>query len=144
MPDQGTTNFSQKVQKKNIYCLQVPPMNSLRGAKRMLLDQGQINDVVETSVWQLESRRRSVAAWVSGSVGKKVMQFYGWNTTPYCNASPGPPWRHQEKGLVWEPLNLPASAPTETVRSSLNRPVLCPNEVQTLVDNAFLELLNSL
>ena len=43
------------------HLVQLPNMQQLLGAKRMLLDQAQIDDVLETSVWGLHSvRRRAV------------------------------------------------------------------------------------
>lgn len=93
----------------------IPDMRALLGAKRMLLDQSQVDDALETSVWGLESRRRSTAVWLPRAAGKAVMAHYGWARTKYVEPGAGPPWRNSEQGLAWELLTLPEHADNETV-----------------------------
>jgi hypothetical protein len=94
-----------------------PDMRSLVGAKRMLLDQAHIDDALETSVWRLHSRRRTIAAWLPHRDGRSLMTFHGWNATKYADAAPGPAWTHQKGGLVWEELSYPKEAAKETVHA---------------------------
>ena len=96
---------------------EVPDPGPLVGAKRMLFDQGQIDDALETSVWQRHSRRRTVAAILPAEQAKGVMHYHGWNGTGLDVA--GPAWGREDEGLVWDHLSYPAGARNETVRSAV-------------------------
>ena len=50
----------------------LPDMRKLMGAKKMLLDQSHVDDVLETSVHKRYSKRRTVAANVPYELGKQV------------------------------------------------------------------------
>jgi hypothetical protein len=100
------------------YLAELPDMRRLLGAKNMLLDQAHVDDALETSAWRRHSRRRTIAAWLPFEQGRQIMRFYGWNTTKFENPGPGPPWTHDDRGLVWEALNYPEAAKPETVRRS--------------------------
>ena len=93
----------------------LPDAAPLLGGKRMLFDQGQVDDALETSAWRRHSRRRTVAALLPGPLAAGVMRYYGWNETPYEVG--GPPWRQQTQGLVWDVLSYPPGAAEETVRA---------------------------
>jgi hypothetical protein len=94
----------------------LPDMRPLLGAKRMLLDQAQVDDALETSVWGIESRRRSTAVWLPRTSGKAVMEHYGWARTKFAEPTAGPPWGNSDNGLVWDLLQLPELTDNETVR----------------------------
>jgi hypothetical protein len=53
----------------------LPEMKGLRGPKKMLLDQANVDDVIETSVHQRYSKRRSIAAHLPYQLGKQVLYF---------------------------------------------------------------------
>ncbi|NJR42046.1 MAG: hypothetical protein HC767_04710 [Akkermansiaceae bacterium] len=50
----------------------LPDMRPLMGPKKMLLDQAHVDDVLETSVHQRYSKRRSIAANIPYELGKQV------------------------------------------------------------------------
>ena len=108
-----------------------PDFRPLLGPKRMLLDQAHVDDSLETSAWKLHSRRRTTAAWLPHEQGVKLMEFYGWNATEWLQPAPGPHWRHDEDGVVWEALQYPESAPAESVCS--DRSVLMLHGVRQLL-----------
>jgi hypothetical protein len=93
-----------------------PDMRRYMGPKGMLQDQAQVQDVLETSVSGLESRRRSVAAQMKWEDNIRFMGWYGWNATEWKNRPGGTPWGNNEDGVVWDTLQLPQELDGESVR----------------------------
>jgi hypothetical protein len=53
----------------------LPVMKSLRRPKKMLLDQANVDDVIETSHKQCYCKRSSIAAHLPHQLGKQVFYF---------------------------------------------------------------------
>ena len=51
----------------------LPDIRKLMGAKKMLLDQSHVDDVLETSVHKRYSKRRTIAANIQYELGKQVI-----------------------------------------------------------------------